>query len=60
MMSSVPHGYGHTSVTDTLQIAGATPGPNINVLTDDSQVEPLTGTAILNGVPVTVEACEGA
>jgi anaerobic selenocysteine-containing dehydrogenase len=53
---SLPHGYGHESVKDTMKIAGATPGPNVNALTDDLFVEPVLGTAILNGVPVTVEA----
>jgi anaerobic selenocysteine-containing dehydrogenase len=53
---SMPHGYGHAPSRDTQRIAGRLPGASINDLTDDSFVEPLTGTAILNGVPVTVEA----
>ncbi len=53
---SLPHGYGHASAKDTMKIAGATPGPNVNALTDDMLVEPVLGTAILNGVPVTIEA----
>jgi anaerobic selenocysteine-containing dehydrogenase len=53
---SLPHGYGHAAVKDTMQVAGATPGPNINELTDDLYVDPVLGTAVLNGVPVTVEA----
>ncbi len=53
---SLPHGYGHASAKDTMKISGATPGPNVNALTDDMLVEPVLGTAILNGVPVTVEA----
>ena len=53
---SLPHGYGHGAAKETMKIAGATPGPNVNALTDDLLVEPVLGTAILNGVPVTVEA----
>jgi hypothetical protein len=52
----LPHGYGHASARDTLRVAGAVPGPNINVLCDEDRVEPIAGTAILNGTPVTVEA----
>jgi anaerobic selenocysteine-containing dehydrogenase len=53
---SLPHGFGHQAAADTMRIAGALPGVNVNALTDDSLVEPVLGTAILNGVPVTVEA----
>jgi anaerobic selenocysteine-containing dehydrogenase len=53
---SLPHGYGHAAAADTLRVAGATPGPNLNAVTDDAVVEALSGTAVLNGVPVTVEA----
>jgi anaerobic selenocysteine-containing dehydrogenase len=52
---SLPHGYGHAAAADSMRIAGATPGPNVNAITDDLLVEPILGTAILNGVPVTVE-----
>jgi anaerobic selenocysteine-containing dehydrogenase len=53
---SLPHGYGHAASAPHMRVAGATPGPNINALTDPQTVEPLIGTAILNGVPVTVHA----
>ncbi len=53
---SLPHGYGHAAAKDTMKLAGALVGPNINALTDESMVEPIIGTAILNGVPVVVEA----
>ena len=52
---SLPHGYGHAAVADTLHTAGAVRGPNINALTDDLLLDPLTGTANLNGVAVTIE-----
>jgi anaerobic selenocysteine-containing dehydrogenase len=51
---SLPHGYGHQAVKDTMKIAGNLAGPNINTLTDETLFEPLIGTAILNGVPVSV------
>jgi anaerobic selenocysteine-containing dehydrogenase len=53
---SLPHGYGHGTVKDTMRVAGATTGPNVNALTDDLYVEPVLGTAVLNGVPVEIEA----
>jgi anaerobic selenocysteine-containing dehydrogenase len=57
---SLPHGYGHASAASTMKIAGATPGPNVNAITDDLFIEPILGTAILNGVPVKVEAVEAS
>ena len=51
---SLPHGYGHAVCADSMRIAGALPGPNLNALTDELMVEPVLGTAVLNGVPVQV------
>jgi anaerobic selenocysteine-containing dehydrogenase len=53
---SLPHGFGHASAAETMRVAGAVPGPNANAVTDEHLLEPLTGTAVLNGVPVVVEA----
>ena len=57
---SLPHGYGHQELpregVGAQQTAAATPGPSVNAVTDDRLLEPLIGTAILNGVPVRVEA----
>ncbi|MSP61443.1 MAG: molybdopterin oxidoreductase family protein [Myxococcales bacterium] len=55
---SLPHGYGHAAAADTLRVAGTVAGPNINALTDEELVDPLTGTAALSGVPVTIEATD--
>ena len=52
---SMPHGFGHAPAADTMKVAGARPGVNVNTLTDDQWVEPVLGDSILNGVPVTVE-----
>jgi hypothetical protein len=35
-------------------VAGDHAGVNANVLTDEEILEPLSGTAILNGIPVEV------
>ena len=52
---SLPHGFGHQAAATTLRVAGALPGVSANTLTDEQHVEPVIGTSILNGVPVTVE-----
>ncbi len=53
---SLPHGFGHQQVSATLRVAGPLPGVNINLLTLDHLLDPLSGTAALNGVPVEVTA----
>jgi anaerobic selenocysteine-containing dehydrogenase len=49
---SIPHGWGHAGLD--LAVASEHPGVNSNVLADESLVEPLSGNAILNGIPVEV------
>ena len=51
---SLAHGFGHEAAKGTLRVAGAVAGPSMNTLTDDAVVEPLTGSAVLSGVPVRV------
>ncbi|MEV0061075.1 molybdopterin-dependent oxidoreductase [Nocardia sp. NPDC050718] len=51
---SLPHGWGHGAST-TQSVASAHAGVNANVLTDDSVVDVISGTAVFNGVPVRVE-----
>jgi hypothetical protein len=41
-----------------MAVARAHAGVNSNVLTDEDVVEPLTGTAVLNGIPVDVRAVQ--
>jgi anaerobic selenocysteine-containing dehydrogenase len=53
---SLPHGFGHAAAAETMRVAGAVPGPNANAVTDEHRLDPITGTAVLNGVPVSVEA----
>jgi anaerobic selenocysteine-containing dehydrogenase len=52
---SIPHGWGHDLPGVELSVAARTAGVNVNLLTDDLRVDPLSGTAVLNGVPVTIE-----
>lgn len=51
---SLPHGYGHTIVKDTLRVAGRSDAANLNALTDARRLDHLSGTAALNGIAVTV------
>ncbi|MBL9040554.1 MAG: molybdopterin-dependent oxidoreductase [Myxococcales bacterium] len=51
---SLPHGFGHQQAAATLRVAGPLPGANVNLLTDDLVLDPLSGTASLHGVPVRV------
>jgi anaerobic selenocysteine-containing dehydrogenase len=53
---SLPHGWGHDQPGTCLTVAAARPGVNSNVLADEMQLDPLSGNAILNGIPVRVEA----
>jgi anaerobic selenocysteine-containing dehydrogenase len=52
---SLPHGWGHGVPGTRLSVASAAGGTNPNRLTGPD-VDPLSGTAILNGVPVSVAA----
>jgi anaerobic selenocysteine-containing dehydrogenase len=49
---SIPHGWGHDLDGVGLDVARVHAGVNANVLGDGGVVEPLTGTAVLNGIPV--------
>lgn len=51
---SIPHGYGHQRPGVQLSVAGAHPGVSINDLTDELELDGLTGNAALNGIKVRV------
>jgi anaerobic selenocysteine-containing dehydrogenase len=51
---SIPHGWGHDAPGARLSVAAEHAGVNSNRLADESMVEPLSGNAILNGIPVEV------
>jgi anaerobic selenocysteine-containing dehydrogenase len=56
---SIPHGWGHGAEGVRMGVAAAHAGVNSNVLADESMVEPLSGNAVLNGIPVEVSASDG-
>ncbi|MFD5886690.1 molybdopterin oxidoreductase family protein [Streptomyces sp. NPDC060334] len=49
---SLPHGWGHDRAGSRLSVARSVPGANVNQLLDGSRLDPLSGTAVLNGFPV--------
>lgn len=51
---SLPHGWGHDRAGTRLSVASAAPGANVNQLLDGTRLDPLSGTAVLNGFPVEV------
>jgi len=52
---SIPHGWGHDLPDMQLRIASTHAGANSNRLADELALDPLSGNAVLSGVPVTVE-----
>jgi anaerobic selenocysteine-containing dehydrogenase len=52
---SLPHGYGHRGDGIALAVAAEHAGASINDLTDPAEIDPLSGNAVLSGVPVRVE-----
>ena len=53
-MVSLPHGWGHTESGTRMRVAAQHPGVNVNSLNDGTLLDPLSGTAVLNAVPVQV------
>ncbi|GGU00188.1 molybdopterin oxidoreductase family protein [Streptomyces coeruleorubidus] len=51
---SLPHGWGHSRPGTRLSHAATDPGVNVNQLLDGRLLDPLSGNAVLNGVPVEV------
>ncbi len=51
---SIPHGFGQNLPGVRLRVATEYRGVNTNLLTDDAFLDPLSGNAALNGVPVEV------
>jgi len=56
---SVPHGFGHNRAGIQLNVASRAAGVSMNDITDEQVVDSLTGVAVLNGLPVRVEAVQG-
>jgi anaerobic selenocysteine-containing dehydrogenase len=53
---SLPHGFGHGRDGARMQVAGEHAGVSSNRLTDGTPLDPLSGNAVLNGIPVEVVA----
>jgi anaerobic selenocysteine-containing dehydrogenase len=51
---SLPHGWGHDRGGTRQGVAADHPGVNVNQLNDGGQLDPLSGTAVLNGIPVDI------
>ena len=51
---SLPHGWGHDRPGTAMAVAAAHPGTNSNLLADGDVLDPLSGNAVFNGIPVTV------
>jgi anaerobic selenocysteine-containing dehydrogenase len=53
---SIPHGWGHAGRGVQLQVARDHAGVNSNLLADETLLDPVSGNAVLNGIPVEVAA----
>ncbi|HEY8525492.1 MAG TPA: molybdopterin oxidoreductase family protein [Acidimicrobiales bacterium] len=51
---SIPHGWGHDLPGVELAVARRHAGVNSNLLGDEELIDPVSGTAVLNGIPVEV------
>ncbi|HRH42226.1 MAG TPA: hypothetical protein PKY82_11425, partial [Pyrinomonadaceae bacterium] len=52
---SIPHGYGHGGKGVKLDTANNYAGVSLNDLTDEMEIDKLTGNAALSGVKVRIE-----
>jgi anaerobic selenocysteine-containing dehydrogenase len=55
---SIPHGWGHDTPGLRMTVATAHAGTNSNLLADETLIDPLSGNAVLNGIPVQLAAAE--
>lgn len=53
---SIPHGFGHNRPGSKWKIAEAHAGVSVNDLCDEMQIDELSGNAVLNGVPVSIQS----
>jgi anaerobic selenocysteine-containing dehydrogenase len=49
---SLPHGWGHDQPGTRMTVAAERPGANLNAILDERARDPLSGNAVLSGVPV--------
>ncbi|MEU5989917.1 molybdopterin-dependent oxidoreductase [Spirillospora sp. NPDC047418] len=57
---SLPHGWGHDRPGTRTGVAREHAGVNVNAITDEQEIDPLSGNAVFNGVPVTLAALSPA
>jgi anaerobic selenocysteine-containing dehydrogenase len=57
---SLPHGWGHDVQGAKLHVAAAHSGTNSNLLADERLIDPVSGNAVLNGIPVEVAPVRAA
>jgi anaerobic selenocysteine-containing dehydrogenase len=53
---SLPHGFGHNRPGTRLGLAHIHPGASYNDVSDEKQIDAISGNGALNGVPVEVRA----
>lgn len=53
---SLPHGWGHGQPGTRMKVAAEHAGVNSNILADHEAMDPLSGTSVLNAIPVAVAA----
>jgi len=53
---SLPHGWGHNLPGAQLGVAAERPGVNLNALLDENLRDPLSGNAVLSGIPIRMQA----
>ncbi len=53
---SIPHGWGHDRPGTRMGVAREHAGVNTNLLADEELFDPVSGNAVLNGIPVDVSA----
>ncbi|MCU1426414.1 MAG: anaerobic dehydrogenase, typically selenocysteine-containing [Actinomycetia bacterium] len=51
---SIPHGWGHDTPGTEMRVAAKHAGTNSNVLASTAVFDPLSGNAVLNGIPVEI------
>jgi len=56
---SLPHGWGHGDPAVEMSTARRHAGVDANRLTDEHPLDPLSGTAVLNGIPVRLDRVPG-
>jgi anaerobic selenocysteine-containing dehydrogenase len=57
---SIPHGWGHDEPDIRLSVAAEHAGANSNTLADETLIDPLSGNAALNGIPVEIAPVRSA